>query len=155
MKEQIFRKISIFTDFLRTKYWKFWVKKFGENSRVHGRIVVHYPESLEIGNYSTINEGVIINARAPIIIGSHVHISYGSIITSGGLKLNENYRDRTHSYEKIIIQDGAWIGSGALILEGVIIGEGSVVAAGSVVTKDVEPYTVVAGTPAKFLKKCE
>lgn len=47
---------------------------------------------------------------------------------------------------------GSWVGAKSIILKGVTIGEGAVVAAGSVVTKDVEPYTVVAGNPAKFIK---
>lgn len=52
----------------------------------------------------------------------------------------------------IKICEGAWIGAKCIILKGVTIGEGAIVAAGSVVTKDVEPYTIVAGNPAKFIK---
>ena len=52
----------------------------------------------------------------------------------------------------IIISDDVWIGFGCLILSGVKIGQGAVVAAGSVVTKDIEPYAIVGGTPAKFIK---
>ena len=55
----------------------------------------------------------------------------------------------------IRIQDNCWIATGAMILSGVTVGEGAVVAAGAVVTKDVEPWTVVAGNPAKFIKKRE
>lgn len=55
----------------------------------------------------------------------------------------------------IKICDNAWIGLNAIILKGVTIGEGSIVGAGSVVTKDVEPWTVVAGNPAKVVKKLE
>ena len=50
------------------------------------------------------------------------------------------------------IGDGVWIGARAIILPGVTIGEGAVVAAGAVVTKDVEPWAVVGGNPAKFIK---
>lgn len=53
------------------------------------------------------------------------------------------------------IEDDAWIGAHSIILPGVTIGAAAVVGAGSVVTKDVEPYTVVAGNPAKFVKKIE
>jgi len=56
---------------------------------------------------------------------------------------------------KIIIQDDAWIGAGAIILPNVTIGKGAVVGAGAVVTKDVPPYTVVAGVPAKEIKKLD
>lgn len=53
----------------------------------------------------------------------------------------------------IIIQDHAWIGSRAIILKGVTIGRGAVVAAGSVVTKDVEPFAIVGGNPARFIRE--
>ncbi len=55
----------------------------------------------------------------------------------------------------ITICDNSWIGMNSIILKGVTIGEGAVVAAGSVVTKDVEPWTIVAGNPAKFVRKIE
>jgi acetyltransferase-like isoleucine patch superfamily enzyme len=58
----------------------------------------------------------------------------------------------TPKVSPITIKKGAWIGAGAIILQGVTIGEFSVVAAGAVVTKDVPPYTVVAGVPAKVVK---
>lgn len=54
--------------------------------------------------------------------------------------------------KSVIIEDDVWIGFGAIILSGVRIGRGAVVAAGSVVVKDVEPYSIVGGTPAKLLK---
>lgn len=53
----------------------------------------------------------------------------------------------------IVVEDYAWIGSHALILKGVTIGKGAVVAAGSVVTKDVQPYTIVAGNPARVIRE--
>ena len=53
----------------------------------------------------------------------------------------------------VIIKDNAWIGMSAIILKGVTVGEGAIVAAGSVVTKDVPPHTIVAGVPAKVIKK--
>lgn len=54
---------------------------------------------------------------------------------------------------KVVIEDGAWIGSHAVVLPGVRIGKCSVVAAGAIVTKDVPPYTIVAGAPAKVIRK--
>ena len=59
----------------------------------------------------------------------------------------------TPKSKPIIIQDDVWIGRRAIILKGVTIGEGAVVAAGSIVTKDVPPHTLVAGNPAKIIKK--
>ncbi len=58
----------------------------------------------------------------------------------------------TCSWGGVIIEDDCWIGAGAIILNGITIGKGSVVGAGSVVTKDVPPYTIVAGNPARKIK---
>ena len=58
-------------------------------------------------------------------------------------------------YGKIIIKHDAWVGAGSIILPNVTIGEYAIVAAGAVVTKDVPPYTVVAGVPAKVIKQIE
>lgn len=52
----------------------------------------------------------------------------------------------------VIIEDEVWLGANSIILSGVTIGKGAIVAAGSVVTKDVPPYTIVGGNPAKFIK---
>ena len=52
----------------------------------------------------------------------------------------------------IVVKDDVWIGDGAIICSGVTIGQGAVIAAGAVVTKDVEPYAIVGGNPARFIK---
>jgi len=71
-------------------------------------------------------------------------------------RLASQIRDKDYSWKgldsKIIIEDDVWIGYGSIILSGVTIGRGSIIAAGSVVTKDVYPYTIVGGNPARFLK---
>ena len=59
------------------------------------------------------------------------------------------------SADPVIVDDDVLIGANAVVLEGVKVGKGAVVAAGSIVVKNVEPYTVVAGVPAKFLKKVD
>lgn len=76
---------------------------------------------------------------------------YKDVISCGNLIANKNW-DVVKS-APIHICKKAWIGMGCKVLKGVTIGEGAVVAAGSVVTKDVEPWTVVGGNPAKFIKR--
>jgi acetyltransferase-like isoleucine patch superfamily enzyme len=103
-----------------------------------------------MGNVSNINAGCIIDNRGGIItIENFVDISPQVNLWT----LQHDYNDLTFKTVggDIIIQDFVWIGNRAIILPGVILGEGCVVAAGAVVTKDVPPYTVVGGVPAKFI----
>ena len=89
-----------------------------------------------------IGDRVAISPRVTLIAVSHPEYS----------KIRRYTGDKEG---KIIIQDDAWIGAGAIILPNVTIGKGAVVGAGAVVTKDVPPYTVVAGVPAKEIKKLD
>ena len=87
-------------------------------------------------------------------IGDRVAIAPNvTIITSSSperSKLNEYHLAR---YEKVIIENDAWIGAGVIILPGVRIGEGAICGAGAVITKDVPPYTIVAGVPARVIRR--
>ena len=93
------------------------------------------------------------------IIGLGIHPTQGMISTYPGF-----YSQRKHAvnfridpsiaeYKAIVIQNDVWIGARAVILDGVTIGDGAIVASGSVVTKDVAPYTIVGGVPAKLIRR--
>ena len=97
-----------------------------------------------------INKNSEIIASQSICLGKNVAIGCEVIICDydyHSLSMN------TPKSKPIIIQDDVWIGRRAMFLKGVTIGEGAVVAAGSIVTKDVPPHTLVAGNPAKIIKK--
>ncbi|MFF2286149.1 DapH/DapD/GlmU-related protein [Peribacillus butanolivorans] len=102
-------------------------------------------EELYIGNFVSIANDVIIQLG-----GNHDlnKLSTFPIGTIGGIG-NE---DIAWSKGPVVIEDDVWIGARALILSGVHIGQGAVVAAGSVVTKDVPPYSIVGGNPARVIK---
>lgn len=100
--------------------------------------------------------GQDIKDDGSIIIGNNVRIAPHVMM----LAANHNFEDVTKpicqqglKLESIIIEDDVWIAGRANIMAGVCIGTGSVVAAGAVVTKDVPPYSVVAGVPAKVINK--
>lgn len=99
-----------------------------------------------------------------LYIGDYVCIGGESVILMGGNNTHRTdwfsdypFMDKiVESYEAkgdTVIGDGVWIGMRAVILPGVKIGEGAVIGTGAVVTKDVEPYSIVAGNPAKEIKK--
>lgn len=114
-------------------------------------ISIHSKAKLQIGDYTRIN-GVHIAAKSSIIIGKNVRIGPYTII------MDSDFHDiQEHSVEgksePIVIGDNTWIASRAIILKGVTIGEGCVIAAGAVVTKNVPPYSMVAGVPAVVVKE--
>jgi acetyltransferase-like isoleucine patch superfamily enzyme len=105
---------------------------------------------LTIGQGSIIGYNNLLDARNGIEIGCHVNFSANVSVYT----LQHNHRDPLFACNqpgdmRVMIGDRAWIGPNVIILPGVHVGEGAVCAAGCVVTKDVEPYTVVAGIPAK------
>lgn len=133
--------------------------RIGHHSSLHGisKYYGKYFPSLTIGegsiigSYNAISSANKISIGKFVLLGPHVHIN-----------------DHSHGYEditkpimhqpifskgEIIIEDESWLGFGCHILSGVTIGKHSVVGANSVVTKTIPPYSVVAGTPAKIIKK--
>lgn len=118
---------------------------------VRARIFVRKGGYLEIGRNSRIN-GCHISASDKIIIGSNVRISqYVLIMDNDFHQVSDHFA--AGKKKAITIDDDVWIAAKATILKGVHIGKGAVVAAGSVVTKDVEPYTLVAGVPARPVRR--
>lgn len=111
------------------------------------------PWNLELGSYVAIDDAVNLYSPAKIKIGTKVAISRETFICTASHDIAKPNRPLVTA--PITICDGVWIGARAIVLPGVTIGEGAVVAAGSVVTKDVEPWTVVGGNPAKVIKKRE
>lgn len=128
----------------------FPIEKVCSGNNSYGSInISHYGnpnEKLIIGNYVSIADDVKF-----ILGGNHqtdlltVFPIYSKIV------INDPMRD-AKTKGTTTIGDGVWIGENSIILSGINIGEGSIIAAGSVVTKDIEPFSIVGGNPAKFIK---
>ena len=101
-------------------------------------------EKLYIGNYVSIAQNVLF-----IVASDH---NYKNITTYPFKVKYLNAGYEAYSKGDIIVKDDVWIGANAIILSGVTIGQGAVIAAGSVVTKDVPPYAIVGGNPARVIK---
>lgn len=109
--------------------------------------------TLELGDKSFINNCAKIDCYNHIIIGNNCYISDQVSIQDCDIhKVIENGKEKINS-KPIIIEDKVWIGKNTLILKGVKLGSGSIIAAGSVVTKDVESKSMVAGNPARVVKR--
>ena len=122
-------------------------------------VFLHRMRGVKIGKNSHIARLVSLDDRNPelLVIGDGVAITTGVMILCHQRNL-KNYKVGMYAMHcpfeegKVIIKDGAHIGIGAIIMPGVTIGEGAIIGAGSVVTKDIPPYTVAVGVPAKVIK---
>lgn len=151
----------------------------GKNGRIYEGVKLASQRGcpIHIGNNVSIEKGVVLSTseKGKIIIGHNVYIGeYSVLMSNEEIEIGDNVLisphndivDFNHVYKdpnkpinqqgfiskKIKIEEDVWIGSGAKILMGVMIGKGAVIGAGSIVTKDVLPYHVVIGNPAKTVK---
>ena len=135
-------------------YRRFWL---GRRSVIESYCCINNAVGdVTIGDYTRI--GIHCTVIGPVCIGHHVNLAQGITVTA----LNHNFADTNRRIDEqgistrpVVIGDDVWIGANAVILPGVTIGRHVVVAAGAVVTKDVPDYCVVAGVPAKVVKKLE
>ena len=150
----------------------------GENVVFEPGVLVFHPETISIGANVYVGHRTILQGyyKSTMTIGENCWIGTGCFLHSGGgIRIGNTvglghmvkivtsvHRDDDLSmpvliqevdFREVVIEDGVHVGVGATILPGVRIGEGAMVGAGSVVTRSVEPYTVVAGNPARFLRR--
>ncbi|VVB75314.1 2,3,4,5-tetrahydropyridine-2,6-dicarboxylate N-acetyltransferase [uncultured archaeon] len=142
-----------------TLYWtavySLVFEHMGRQVAMLGKIYLQGPENISIGNHTTINQGCTFCGKGGIKIGADVLIGQNVNIMTSNYKYSSSIvpiRAQGQIYKKVIIDDGAWICAAAIILPGVKIGKRAIVGAGAVVTKDVAPFTIVAGNPAKVVK---
>lgn len=119
---------------------------------------IRYPSKVSIGAGTTVNRGCRFYAShhhpdVRIRIGAHVAVAPEVSFFAAGHDYTQLSLPDTAA--SITVGDHAWIGARSVVLQGVTIGEGAVVAAGSVVTRDIPPYTVAAGVPARVIKPRE
>jgi len=123
--------------------------KIGKGSTIHTKARFYDPRNISIGVDSIIGEGVVLDGRDKLLIGSHVDIATDVMIYNSQHDVNQEYFAATNAPVKI--EDYVFIGPRVIILAGVTIGRGAIIGAGAVVTKDVPPYAIVGGVPAKII----
>lgn len=116
--------------------------KIGQNAIIMMGAIINI--GAVVGNNTMIDMGAVLGGRA--LIGNNCHIGAGAVL-AGVVEPS--------SATPVIIEDNVLIGANAVVIEGVHVGKGAVIAAGAVVISDVDAYTMVAGTPAKMIKKID
>ena len=127
--------------------------KIAKTAHVYSSAKIYYPANLIMEEYSCLASDVNCYNVAPIKIGANTTVSQGAYLCTASHDITNPLNPLITA--PIIIEDQAWIAAEAFVGIGVNIGQGAVVGARAAVFKDVEPWTVVGGNPAKFIKKRE
>lgn len=136
--------------------WKrFLLRLFGakiaSTAIVYSTAKVYYPPNLVMGRYACLASDVDCYNVAPIYIGANTTISQGAYLCTASHDITDPLNPLITA--PITIEDQAWVAAGAFVGMGVTVGQGAVVGARAAVFKSVEPWIVVGGNPAKFIKK--
>lgn len=151
----------------------------GIGAHIYATAKIVRPEHLWLGDHSTIDDFVFLNAGERTVVGRYVHIACHASIVGGGtlevgdyaviatgariLTRSDTYREgarmsthlpddlRNVTGATVVIGEDAFIGANAVVMPGVIVGDGAVAGAGSVVTRNLDPWTVYIGAPARRL----
>lgn len=160
------------SDPLRVLFWR--IRPYGanclvvgQNSTIESKVVYERAGAMvSVGDRTFIGAGTITVAKS-VEIGNDVMMAWGVCVSdhdSHSTIFNKRKHDVTNwlngvkdwtnvACGSVKICNKAWVGFNTIILKGVTVGEGAVIGAGSVVTKDVPPWTIVAGNPARFIRE--
>ncbi len=128
----------------------------GDNCELHDytQILTHGGD-ITIGKYCSFNPFCMVYGDGGVVAGNNVRVATQTVIVASNhvfTERNKPIRLQGLKKEGILIESDVWLGAGCKVLDGVKIGAGSIVGAGAVVTKDLEPYGIYVGIPAKLLK---
>lgn len=148
--KKVLKKIKM--SYLKWRHGKY-LTVCGEGTYFGNRVRIG-PGTVCIGNFSFVGPETWIQSNT--VIGNYVMLAGRVSIVGGdhkidvpGVPMIQAGRDVNI---EVVIEDDVWVGNGVIIMHGVTIGEGAIVAAGAVVTKDVAPYAIVGGVPAKKIR---
>ena len=130
---------------------KLFGAKIHARAKVYSSVRVYMPWNLEMEEYSCLSPEVDCYNVDKIKIGAHSTVSQKSYLCTASHDITKSNNPLITA--PIVIEDQSWVAAEAFIAPGVTVGEGAVVGARSAVFRDVEPWTVVGGNPARFIKK--
>lgn len=140
---------------MRAVFWSLFCKKIGKRVYIRGKCNIMSPSNISMGNDVSINHHTTISGHGKVTIGNFVMVAPNCNILSSNHAFS-NYKismmKQGVASSEVVIEDDVWIGVNAVILSGVRIGRGAIIGANAVVTKDVEPFSIVGGIPARHIK---
>lgn len=139
-----------FNPFRKLLYWLAGIK-IGSGGAIHCGTTWYTLGNIVIGNDTVIGERTTLDSRGGITIGNHVDIASEVMIYTSQHDVHDP--EFGAITEPVVVESYVFIGPHAIILPGVTIGTGAVVGAGAVVTKNVEPFSIVGGVPAREIGK--
>jgi acetyltransferase-like isoleucine patch superfamily enzyme len=118
-------------------------------------------ENIEVGDYVSLGDGAtLLCSESKIRIGNKVMFGPNVTVVGGdhntsllGKYMYDIHDKNPEDDQDVIFEDDVWVGSGAIVLKGVTVGRGSIIAAGALVNKNVQPYSIVGGIPAKMISR--
>jgi acetyltransferase-like isoleucine patch superfamily enzyme len=142
-------------DVLRYAVLKLFLRRLEGWVWFRDNVTIWFPEGVSVGGGSMIGENCFLDGYSGLTIGRNVLVAHNASIIAedhGFASRRIPIRLQPKTTGPIVIGDDVWIGCGARVLKGVTVGTGAIVGAGSVVTKDVPPYSIVGGIPARVLR---
>jgi acetyltransferase-like isoleucine patch superfamily enzyme len=151
----LFTVLELLPQFLRRVAFGAMFRKLGSGGLIDYRTHFRYPSKISIGENVFINHSCAFYGSSlpgvEIVVGDNVALGpHVKIFTASHDYSTWDLRDVAKS---VVIGANSWVGGGSIILPGVTIGEGAVVGAGSVVSRDIEPFTIAVGNPARPVKR--
>ena len=134
---------------IRRFFYRLAGMTIGSGSTIHTHARFYHPSNITIGRDTIIGEGAVLDGRDKLTIGDHVDFASEVMVYNSQHDLEAD--DFRAVSGPVKIEDYVFVGPRAIILPGVTIGKGAVVAAAAVVTKDVNPFEIVGGVPAKVI----
>lgn len=160
LKYYFIKKIAYFYFFrwgkLRTKFYTLLMAEAGKNIFIFPPFHCPSPEGIHLKDNINISHNCLIGGEGGVFIGNFVMIGPNTCIVSGNhgfLRGDIPMVRQKPISAPIKIADDVWIGANVIILPGTTIGQGAIVGGGSIVTKNIEPYSIAAGNPAKVIRK--
>lgn len=125
--------------------------RLGRGAKVFSSARIWAPWNLTLHEFATLSPDVDCYCVAPVTIGAHATVSQYAHLCTASHDISDPHMRLT--YKPIVVADQAWVCAGAFVGPGVTIGQGAVVGARGVVTRDVPAWTIVAGNPAREIRK--